>query len=54
MENKRSRSLQVKLKFSKPPYAAYSILNGLGLMVLVVTGISVSGVFGKKKWEGQQ
>ena len=34
--------------------AVYPILNGLGLMVLVVTGISLSGVFGKKKREGQQ
>ncbi len=29
--------------------AIYPILNGLGLIVLVVTGISMSGVFGKKK-----
>ena len=34
--------------------AIYPILNGLGLIVLVVTGISMSGVFGKKKREGQQ
>ena len=34
--------------------AIYPILNGLGLMVLVVTGISMSGVFGRKKREGQQ
>lgn len=34
--------------------AIYPILNGLGLIVLIVTGISMSGVFGKKKREGQQ
>lgn len=34
--------------------AIYPILNGLGLIVLVVTGISMSGVFGKKKRQGQQ
>ncbi|WP_009633284.1 hypothetical protein [Synechocystis sp. PCC 7509] len=34
--------------------AVYPILNGLGLIVLVVTGISMSGIFGKKKREGQQ
>ncbi len=34
--------------------AVYPILNGLGLIVLVVTGISMSGIFGKKKRERQQ
>lgn len=33
--------------------AIYPVLNGLGLIVLVVTGITMSGVFSKKKREGQ-
>ncbi len=34
--------------------AIYPILNGLGLIILVVTGIIMSRVFGKKKRQGQQ
>ncbi len=32
--------------------AIYPILNGLGLIVLLVTGISLSGVLGRKSREG--
>lgn len=34
--------------------AIYPILNGLGLIIMLVTGISMSGLLGKKKREGQQ